>query len=575
MFAKTFKIKSSNTLKNTEKKHLANKIQAYINATEEEARTLVPVKCTASCMKVMLHSGELISVYVVDNVPIIIEARERVYPTVCALWKIPDLIPVITIHSPVLSKLQNGVPLYQPGVVMPEDVANFPVFNHGCVIGVNTEHNAAAAAVGTTAMTSGQIYMGQSGVALEPIQVFGDYLCKVSKFNKIERPVLPPPTYEDSDGQQLATNMHHVTLNEQQRDVEWPSLSLLSTPRSATAPPMMQPTDDVMATVRQIQETDASENDLPTDMDGLLKYSLLSFIKLEGKKVELPLKTNLLYRNHLVALCPVATGLDVKKSSYKKLSKFLETMQKEGLIEVKEVEKGVDALVSVNTSHSEVRSHAPALTTSSEPERTDTEIGDYVAPIVKEMFCVTASMLQLFTPLKKGTIVSPNEVLDTVKHHVKIHNLQTPNGLVILDGLFSKIVGRPEQDRIRWDELMMHVESKMTACTEMTFADRTVKTVKTKLEPIKMQVATRSGNKKVTLVSNLEAFGFSLSELCKVCQVGVAASCCVTRCAASKTDQLLLQGDQTHFMAKLLIERYGLPKKFVEGADKALKKRNK
>lgn len=30
---------------------------------------------------------------------------------------------------------------------------------------------------------------------------------------------------------------------------------------------------------------------------------------------------------------------------------------------------------------------------------------------------------------------------------------------------------------------------------------------------------------------------------------------------------------QTHYVAKLLIEKYELPKKFVEGADKALKKK--
>lgn len=38
---------------------------------------------------------------------------------------------------------------------------------------------------------------------------------------------------------------------------------------------------------------------------------------------------------------------------------------------------------------------------------------------------------------------------------------------------------------------------RMTAATEMRFADGSVKLSKTKLEPIRMQVASRSGNKKV------------------------------------------------------------------------------
>lgn len=41
--------------------------------------------------------------------------------------------------------------------------------------------------------------------------------------------------------------------------------------------------------------------------------------------------------------------------------------------------------------------------------------------------------------------------------------------------------------------------------------------------------------------------------------------------AISKVNYFILL--QTHFVAKLLIEKYGLPKKYVEGADKALNKK--
>lgn len=41
--------------------------------------------------------------------------------------------------------------------------------------------------------------------------------------------------------------------------------------------------------------------------------------------------------------------------------------------------------------------------------------------------------------------------------------------------------------------------------------------------------------------------------------------------AVSKVNYFILL--QTHFVAKLLIEKYGLPKKYVEGADKALNKK--
>lgn len=41
--------------------------------------------------------------------------------------------------------------------------------------------------------------------------------------------------------------------------------------------------------------------------------------------------------------------------------------------------------------------------------------------------------------------------------------------------------------------------SRMTASTELVFADGTSKLIKTRLDPIQMQVFTRSGNKKVLI----------------------------------------------------------------------------
>lgn len=49
---------------------------------------------------------------------------------------------------------------------------------------------------------------------------------------------------------------------------------------------------------------------------------------------------------------------------------------------------------------------------------------------------------------------------------------------------------------------------------------------------------------QVTLVSNLESFGFVLSELARAWQRGAAAAVGVARAPGAKADQILLQGDQ-------------------------------
>jgi len=50
---------------------------------------------------------------------------------------------------------------------------------------------------------------------------------------------------------------------------------------------------------------------------------------------------------------PTGLNLDVKKSSYKKLSKFLAAMQQRGFMQVKELSKGVESIVSIDRDHSE------------------------------------------------------------------------------------------------------------------------------------------------------------------------------------------------------------------------------
>ncbi|KPJ01359.1 Eukaryotic translation initiation factor 2D [Papilio xuthus] len=584
MFGKAYKLKSNNTLKNSEKKHLAQRIlKEFPAATDEKVKELVPVKSNTSCMKLMLHSGESVGVYVVDNVPMVIETGDVLVPTVCALWKVPDLLPTLIIHSPVLPKLAGGAPLYAPGVTL-ADAASFPRFSRGALVAAATADNSAVGAIGRTTISSADLLRTTMGVCMETLHVFGDLLCKEPKFCKLERPKLQPPAY--SFTADITADIAQLSIQQPVRE-EWPSLvrELKETPhieKTTHFPVLNEPktipdeeTQVANNEVSQFDETlmtdmSQTEEDLvPTDMDELLQWCLLSFIKLEGKNLQLPLKTNLLYKNHLMPLCPSHRTLDVKKSSYKKMSKFLEAMQQEGLLEVREVEKGVSAVVAVCAAHPRVRTHRPAPAHSPAPAP---DLAAPRPPAVRDLYCVTAAVAQLLAPLKKGTALSAAQVRAALAEHVRAHGLAAQPGRLRVDPLLAALVG-PQQESISWESAMSAVLGKMTPSTELCFPDGSVKLIKSRLEPIKMQVVTRSGNKKVTLVSNLESYGFRPGELAREVQLGAAASSGVTRSPAAKADQLMVQGDQTHFVAKLLIEKYGLPKKYLEGADKALNKK--
>ncbi len=59
----------------------------------------------------------------------------------------------------------------------------------------------------------------------------------------------------------------------------------------------------------------------------------------------------------MVRNAPPNTVLDVKKSSFKKLSKFLEEKERNGLLHIKELQKGVESIISVDYEHEFIAKH--------------------------------------------------------------------------------------------------------------------------------------------------------------------------------------------------------------------------
>ena len=66
-------------------------------------------------------------------------------------------------------------------------------------------------------------------------------------------------------------------------------------------------------------------------MDELIHNAFLQSLRTTAKKLELPVLTSTFYRQHMLPACPSEIGgpIDLKKSSYKKLSKFLSKMMEE------------------------------------------------------------------------------------------------------------------------------------------------------------------------------------------------------------------------------------------------------
>ena len=88
---------------------------------------------------------------------------------------------------------------------------------------------------------------------------------------------------------------------------------------------------------------------------------------------------------------------------------------------------------------------------------------------------------------------------------------------------------------------------------------------------------TRSGNKKVTLVTNLETYGVNPQDLAKEIRVGAAASSSVSAAPGQKAGakQLLIQGNQVNLVVAILTEKYNIDKKHIAGMEKGEKKKKR
>ena len=91
------------------------------------------------------------------------------------------------------------------------------------------------------------------------------------------------------------------------------------------------------------------------DLDLVLEDAFLRACKTTAKKAELPILTSTFFRVHIISACPPNCDfLDVEKTKWKKLSKFLAEKQTEGIITIEKPTKGVELITKINQDHPKI-----------------------------------------------------------------------------------------------------------------------------------------------------------------------------------------------------------------------------
>ena len=553
MFSKAFRVKSNSQMKGSDKKKLrADLKKRFGRLNDDDLNALVPTKSDVVIAKIQTFSGENVLLYVHDRKPAFFQLDGEFFPTVYTLWRFPEdgrFMEAFTTWPDVVKKLQNGADLMLPGVIVDKEALGANAYGgrnrvKGEAMYVRLSNNRAAVAVGKTALSGDDMYMaGGRGKALNVLHCYGDHLWESG--TREELPELGPPQCLDfltKDADEIRSDVEELSLdNNQQEEPE--------------------------ETVDQVEDDKVDE--IPLTMDEMLESAFLQAWKTTAKKAELPLLTSNFFRQHMLAFDP---NLDMKKSSFKKLSKFLSAMQSEGIIRLAELQKGVESIVEVDPNHDKIRSHRVIKRVADE-NAVEEEIvlpcdRKYEVPEVVELWTVSAVTLPFFSEngLTKGSPLTSAQVREAIKSYTVKNSLHDGDGVKLDPVLAGIVLRKGENDvvRLRWDEVAGRMMEKMSRAHSVNGVLR-----KGEQKPVDISVASRSGNKKVTLVRNLDAFGIDPGDFAAKCRTGVQASTSI------QPNEVLVQGNQTIFASKLLLQDYKLPRKYIKGLEEGKKSKKK
>ncbi|XP_067913387.1 eukaryotic translation initiation factor 2D isoform X2 [Heterodontus francisci] len=599
MFAKPFRVKSNTAIKGSDRRKLRTDIQsAFPSLSNDQLSHLIPNKEELNVVKMYLHKGESVTAYVLNKNPIFFEVNKRLYPTVYTLWSHPDLLATFTTWRPVLPKLAGGADLMLPGVVVPP--SGLPEVLQGDLCAVNLVGSRAPVAIGLVTMpTTEMLAAGMKGKGVTTLHTYLDQLWAFGE--KTNPPVIPhnrcdPGEFrdqmeeEEEEGEEeekeeeviiAADGIENVTAVLDSSESDTPDMDSLCLNVETESEHVSSATGHVNDSkahtsyiVDQQEMTEDSENQQDTaenirtvqeQMDELLLQCFLHALKFKVKKADLPLLTSTFLKVHIYPCCPEGRQLDIKKSSYKKLSKFLQSMQQRQIVQVKELSKGVESIAAVNWKHADLQSFKiPEAATGEEVVKIDRDSESlYQPPEIKSFYSVSSKLLPLFehAGLKKDDILSIVDIRSIVTNYVKSNELiddYNKNYVTINPTLCDCILEKSEHHaitKLTWDDLFTRCLQRVQRCHQVTIPGQKPIIRKGNIKHISIDVAQRASNKKVTIIKNLEVYGLDPQLLGNALQQRAQASVTMNLVPGTKDKMALqVQGNQVNHIAKLLTE---------------------
>eukprot|EP01027_Heterolobosea_sp_BB2_P016937 GEZU01024038.1.p1 GENE.GEZU01024038.1~~GEZU01024038.1.p1 ORF type:complete len:331 (-),score=124.78 GEZU01024038.1:99-1091(-) len=319
---------------------------------------------------------------------------------------------------------------------------------------------------------------------------------------------------------------------------------------------------------------------------------------------DLPISVSTLYSNHLLLCKPEGTHLDVKKSSYKKINKFIQEMNKKKLIKTKEV-KGVLQVLSINREHPEYKAFTPIPRKKKAAVENASTASKSSAGKSEEAKAGKTKVVDLYKPpvsiqpiirnsgLPEGLGGGEPFASTTEKYYQRKELIEHLNSYIKKNDLLREEGEYVKLDQVLGDALFKNANTDLVSRLDLNnaFLNKMVQyhaIVRPNQEPvlkkgavkkIQIQIEQRMGRKMVTLFRNLEDWLIDPEQFSKDLQkrlgVGVSVSDMVVGKNAQPAKEVLCQGNVAPQAGEVLVKEYHVPKIYIEVYDKAAEKRKK
>ncbi|KAJ3235051.1 Eukaryotic translation initiation factor 2D [Chytriomyces hyalinus] len=594
MFKKTFDVKSSTKLRGSDQRKLRDEVEAMLEASNSGGEDL-PDGGSVSVlfgepltrMSVDVGGPQRIAAYgrganvvfvrvdpVVESATNSISTDGILLPTVYALSIEPKLLPHVVTHAGVVRRLMQGADLMLPGVLKPVET---PI-QKGDAVAIMS--NGSPVAVAFAAMDATEmVSSGMRGKGFVVVHVVGDAL------------------FATGDGV-IATPNSEAQLDSDEYDDDDDDSDFVVVEREDVGPAAVTraDSDPVVLEMETMSLYDSesivkvenapSIQQSPQEMDRMLEQALLTSIKIslpqDSKAYPMPVTS--LYSLHMQLVDP---SLEVKNSTYKKLAKFLKTMEKRGYLKLKERQGGELVLVSVNAAHPEVSAFVVDQRTAKQIQKnarvTDCGASSSAATNIAsaaqdqfiqitDLFKSTASVARMWKDvgIQKDSLFTRAEVKQAVETYIKAQDLvnkENPRLIKIDAYLADAILSKDEFASVQFlarDAILDRICDKMTPMHSISAPGSNPVLRKGAVKPLSILVEKRQGRKTVTRVSNMESYLIPPEELATRLKVPCAASTTVAPLQGGGGSsgkpllhEVLVQGNKVHEVCVVLRELYG------------------